>query len=891
MAGRRLTISALLCGDEQPQDGPQPHGSTSSHSTPFTPSVTVPSRSDVVSGDLRGGQDGGSSSVESHDNAFRTSIPSPHISRVSHNPVSLSLQPVHHRTQSSSLPSGDDPIAHHNLRGGHPGNEPVRLETPANASRSPLVSAVSPERDFASYHNFHSLPQTTPRPISTPRRSSDPRGSSFRSVEGSSYFARPRSGTSAHSDPLASAAAYTFPPPLPPQSPSYSAHQSSSTFFTSQSLPSPSRSPIFGRQPVRSPSQLLNSMSRTSPRGEDEQHSPSQHSPGPFSGPALASGSGSPLLVREEPLSARPSRVRSASHNQSGSPPSGKPHTPGAAALPNLLNAEPPRSPAIPFGSHASPGGLGALEALVQVATEERRRLSGELPTPLERRESARKASLSPVLNRHPPPLPQASLSPVLQRSPPLPSPRHDARVSSLGFISLGQPHPHDGEPPSKKRRRTDSTASGAAPAPPATAPSLPAPPTPLAAASVKPRSISQLLVTEPEPSNTRPVESIPELQLPPPSSDPPSAPTVIREAEEISPPAEEKAAVSHIRAEEKPIEAESNQAISNTREKTPSEEKQEEAVKVEEPSVALSVSSPEGVVLEPVPDTLPDTMPDASVDVPPVIKVQGPREQSEPDPHEWLLEHYATDSPAAAPVRHSPIPEGPPDTPELSAASPLPMLKEEGELLAESLPTEPLPAKDAKSKIVEAPSRTPTPLALLEAELDRSTPDERIITSSAVSPTSDADLAMELDLAADASEQPAAVKKDTSAKDELDDELLSLLDDTPRHSHSHSHPSTKASHAPSSSSRAEQLPVAKEAQVKKPSTTPAPRPLSVTPAPSDRVVMPPPIAPPGQASKSTANDQPAATKSEKAETPSASSSMKKKEPSAKVSYSISMHA
>nr|VWO96782.1 N/A [Ganoderma boninense] len=188
-----------------------------------------------------------------------------------------------------------------------------------------------------------------------------------------------------------------------------------------------------------------------------------------------------------------------------------------AAALNNLLNAEPTRSPVAPVGSHGSPGGLGGLEALVQAATEERRRISGEHPTPLEARESARRASLSPVLNRVPPPLPRPSQSPVLQKSPMASSPR-DTRVNSLAVISLG----HDGEPPTKKRRRTGSFGSSASRIPPVApphkahptnAPNLPspsAPPyqhtdqqpaeptTPVTSqppvSSTKPRSIAQLL-------------------------------------------------------------------------------------------------------------------------------------------------------------------------------------------------------------------------------------------------------------------------------------------------------------------------------------------------------------------------------------------------------------
>ncbi|CDO75250.1 hypothetical protein BN946_scf184967.g3 [Trametes cinnabarina] len=581
--------------------------------------------------------------------------------------------------------------------------------------------------------------------------------------------------------------------------------------------------------------------------------------------------------------------MRSASHNQSGSPPSVVSHTTSATALPNLLNSGSPRSPAIAFNPHGSSGGLGALEALVQVATEERRRLSGELPTPLERHESARRASLSPVQNRHPPPLPLPSQSPAAQRSPPLPSPRHEARVSSLGFISLGQSHPHDGEPPSKKRRRTSSVLSGPVAVPPPPAPSLHAPPSPATSASPRPRSISQLFANNAVSPGTLIADPISDLKPPPPLSDPPIAPSpssdpsitpaAARETEETPQPVEELLAQA-AEAEIKPLKDESN-AVSATAPTNVPLDVHEEIVKTEESNVslpALTVHAPDAV-----PNTVADGVADTTTDAPPVPNTQQPRKRSKEDAHEWLLEHYATDSPAAVPNQHSPPPEGPPDTPEPPAASPLPSAKEEEGLeTADSSPAEIHAVKEDASKH-EAPSRTHTPLALLEAELNRATSDERIVPSIAISPTSDADLAMELALAADASEQSTSVGRGPSTSNDLDDELLSLVDDKPRQSHLHLHSSAKIAHSPSSSSHVEKPPEAKEGSLKKLFTTPAPRPLSATPAPSESVVMPPPIAPPSLASKSAPNDQQSATKSEKAEPSSASSSMKKKEPSAKL--------
>ncbi len=154
--------------------------------------------------------------------------------------------------------------------------------------------------------------------------------------------------------------------------------------------------------------------------------------------------------------------------------------TPRPSSVTSLLNTEPARSPVVRMGTHGSPGGLEGLAALAEVAvTEARRRVSGDLPSPAEVRETARRASLSPALtrsptlNRGPPSLHQPSLSPVLQRSPMLPSPR-DTRVNSLGVISLTAVSSHDGEPPSKRRRRTGSSGTGHAHVPPPPAPPVP---------------------------------------------------------------------------------------------------------------------------------------------------------------------------------------------------------------------------------------------------------------------------------------------------------------------------------------------------------------------------------------------------------------------------------
>ncbi|KAI0778144.1 hypothetical protein BD413DRAFT_600957 [Trametes elegans] len=151
----------------------------------------------------------------------------------------------------------------------------------------------------------------------------------------------------------------------------------------------------------------------------------------------------------------------------------------------------------------------------------------------------------------------------------------------------------------------------------------------------------------------------------------------------------------------------------------------------------------------------------------------------------------------------------------------------------------------------------------------------------------------MELDLAASAS-GPTAMEADVPTSTELDDELLSLLDDKPRHLHAHSRVNSHSQahaqastvpHIPESTSRTEKPLSSKESSGKKAaaasSAAPA-LPSSATPAPSERVVMPPPIAPPNQVAKASAISQASAIKSEKADGPSAPPGSKKKETSAK---------
>ncbi|KAI0662784.1 hypothetical protein C8Q70DRAFT_583402 [Cubamyces menziesii] len=333
MAGRRLTISALLCTDDQPPD--RPHATA--HSPPSTSTSATAPGLDVVTVEQAGSQARLDGLVESRQGAvYSTQFPD--FSRDSRSLVPLPIQPVHVRRHTPSPPAEHRANAHFSLpergRRDSTSDRPETIPT-STTSRSPVSAATS-------------------RPVPIPRRSSDPRGANYHLYENSSYFARPLSSNSAFSD--SPVAAYTTPHALSPHRHSH---------------------PL--GQPLPSPQSSIHTHLMSPPASYGDSSQPTMHlqnSPIRSQSPTLSPHVGSPEAPRGEPSVSRRSHFRSASHTQSGSPSSLASRTSSVTALPNLLNGESPRSPAAPFMPHGSPGGLGALEALVQAATEERRRLS-----------------------------------------------------------------------------------------------------------------------------------------------------------------------------------------------------------------------------------------------------------------------------------------------------------------------------------------------------------------------------------------------------------------------------------------------------------------------------------------------------------------------------------
>ena len=501
MSGRRLTISSLLCPDDEATEPTQP-GATHA---PHVHAPVVLSGPGVPPPEFKDPQPRDPFVPEPHRVGFRSRAYSDY-DRGNHESIPPAFQLMHHRRHTPSPP--DDPaLAHSTLRKEYRGDVLGHPEVPGSYSRP-----VSREYEIPSSTSHH-LPQATSRPSSSSRRSSDPSRLEYRLYEGSSYFSPPSSRHS-QADYLTTPSTFDLPTPFPHTQP-LSPQQHSPSQEVSSNTQRPSYSPALGLHHItNSPPIALGRMSQHpthSPGLSYSSQSPRHpHSP---SGLPLA---GSPGQGSSTGLD---SYRRSASFAQ----PEVSFATPRTPSVNAIVNTEPARSPMVGVGTRGTPGGLEGLAALAEVAvTEARRRVSGELPSPAEVREIARRSSMSPALSRSPvlnraaPSLHQPSLSPVLQRSPMLPSPR-DTRVNSLAVIPLGGGPSHDGEPPSKRRRRTGSSGAG-----PHAVPHGPhAPPAPKATSPInsllRHPSSSALSVSHDGPGVTSPRQSPTRLVTPPP--------------------------------------------------------------------------------------------------------------------------------------------------------------------------------------------------------------------------------------------------------------------------------------------------------------------------------------------------------------------------------------
>ncbi|EMD41831.1 hypothetical protein CERSUDRAFT_110395 [Gelatoporia subvermispora B] len=466
-----------------------------------------------------------------------------------------------------------------------------------------------------------------------------------------------------------------------------------------------------------------------------------------------------------------------------------------------------------------SGGDFGGLEALVQAATEERRRLSGEAGgAGLSRREVSPSTSRSPVLLRGSPHL-EVPTQLYAPRSPTLlgvgqADLRLDGPDVRTNYSSPRSERGWDGEPAMKRRRTSGGDTRAIA--------DSRYPISPVGSSTLSPqastiptmqftRETSMGVLASPSDSIRRQPHSPRVVDVPTLGDSGKNRLTTADVADASQTGRDvvtKKSGTGHHKDRE-------------SGERKPSQEKKKRsegsAVKKKEPKLAADQEVIKG-----------DTR---------RAKETGMANQ---DPHEWLLEHYSTSSPrppkrplSPGDDKIRPVTSLPPERPPQTDAT-----EENTKEAAEArTPSRPSVIKK-KPKKLRSPTRTPSPLAILEQELDGAE-----ASSPALGKLDDAEVNLELDLAISMTPDAGTTTRDDPMDLDVEDELLSLVDDGPRASYSR--PAPKASPA---------RPRAESAQPGKLSanTTPA-RPLAASRTGSERGSMPPPLAvSPAQAKNGT---------------------------------------
>lgn len=262
-----------------------------------------------------------------------------------------------------------------------------------------------------------------------------------------------------------------------------------------------------------------------------------------------------------------------------------------------------------------------------------------------------------------------------------------------------------------------------------------------------------------------------------------------------------------------------------------------------------------------------------------------------EDDPHDWLMEHVLS---SGSSPRHDPVERRPTASADHSPPTRPPLAKHDrssgsGPPVRPSLQSSKKSSKESRESRPALPARSPTPVAMLEEEIAAVPVDRhsRVDGKPTRGPThghdqgrtshpapADMDLDAELDFVAGPTDSDSKRKQDKTVDMEVEDELLSLLDDTPHHhrgsSHFHARPdvpklSTPLPSAPHSPAQA--------------SLQPSPTKVKHTSngvVMSERESMPPPQTP-----------DPALDSSSKKGEASATASTKKKDGAAKVCCGI----
>ncbi|OCH96450.1 hypothetical protein OBBRIDRAFT_3509 [Obba rivulosa] len=791
MAARRLAISSLLCSDDPPHSSPlsspPPPLPSSSSAHLRSPPEPQPSHEYRLSQSPSG--------IHSTSNVYDVRHES------SRDVVPLSLQSVHIRRHTPSPRSAEYPRTPPTtstrglLTSGLLDYTLHREEDRVDILRGATRPSHGYESAESSSQRQHLLAESSSRYIPS-RRISDPYQQQPHSPQNLHLLARPSSSRSAQSEPALASYSYTQQLPFPPVG-----HSPSRSPNSAYSLPPPrhpSHSPALSSRPISaSPVNRHYAQQQASPIYSSPQQP--YHSPESFTHASTLAGSipGVPHAQDNQsaPLRSIQPRIFPTSLTSHTLPDSVvSPQGNTAMPLPTIVHkTSPVLSP--------SSGDFGGLEALVQAATEERRRLSGEVVAgDSSRREVSPLIIKSPALGRGNAHL-EVPHHRYIPRSPTTsPVNQIDLRLN-VQDTRADRPFPRgerdlDGEPPMKKRRSSGEFDSRAAAeyrhsiSPAASSIHLEGP----ASHVVETRQVVSADVLLSPDSTFRDILHNPHTvgnqatEVPGKCS---VAVTDVGPTVKTEPPVmTKKFGNAHHRERENEARKEGQEK--KMREGSTTKRKEE---KRDKDAIRDDLSRAEGI------------------------------EMGDQDPHEWLLEHYSATSP--------PRPKRPlsPDEDKARASGSLPSERspqyegskeasEEFRAPARSLATK-------KPKRPRSPTRTLSPLAILEQELDGAD-----ASAPHLGRLDDSEVNLELDLAISTTPDASTAARDDPMDLDVEDELLSLVDDRPRLSYS-SRPVQKAPFA---------RPRAGSTQPGKLSVNATPaRPSSASHAEFGRSSMPPP--------------------------------------------------
>ncbi|KAI0963525.1 hypothetical protein AcW1_000576 [Taiwanofungus camphoratus] len=716
MAARRLAISSLLCADDDASHPPPSAASPPQASPPHIPSQLHSVLG--LSSPEEDSHDGRYDSVDHFDKAVRNES-----TVVGRDVVPLSLQPVQLRRHTPS-PRTEHGVAY-SSQDLHTGQQYLTYERDAGLTGIHRQTVHLNE----SYNlvDYHGRLQAESLPHHSSMRLSDSHQQQSYFPQGTLYpLARPSSSRSARSDSASNSLSYALPLPQPPHS--HSPTQSPASVYDLP-LPQrhPSHSPVLpARNVSTSPVNYYHSLAL--PRS-------------PYTSSHQLHFSSTQPSVQISPMGASSLSTHFQPSQQSASLLGPQP----PAALPHILNA--PSPPA------RSVSGLGGLDALVQAATEERRRLSGEMASVGDfRSDDSPRLSRSPVTERASVRVEQAQQQPT---SPPVSTPtrslselRSDVgRTNSNVPLYVGGISGPDGEPPKKKRRSSGAFDSGFSTAGPhTTACGVDTRALAPGNASVQYSSQYKRKVYTQEASSSTLTTNRRTPENPLPGIKHEDVGQDDRMTSGLVSPSQRNVTKATAQGDWPRSEENRNAhkvKIEENKEAKKEHQKRNKVVKKDKQQNARICQAKDGASR---------------------LEIKDVREQ---DPHEWLLEHYSTPSPP----RPSHLPSlqevKQPRYPSFTAqppSHPSDINRSSNDIRVET---------KKLSKNVRSRTRTPTPLSILEQELEGTQVPAKVEAT-------DPDVSLELNLAS----STRYIEKDDQMDLDVDDELLSLLDDKPSPKH-----------------------------------------------------------------------------------------------------------